>query len=154
MDKNQELNSEQKQYPKYSYARKNMSKMESGQEKIERIPLWLGTVMIIVALGIDGLQALLTYFIIGISVNWLIAIGADTAFTIWFWTRDVQFVRSPKILAVWGGQALIGLIPGLNALPELTLAVLSIVIITRAEDKGGIIGSVANIAQGKISNNG
>ena len=48
-----------------------------------------------------------------------------------------------------GIQAVVGLIPILNTLPELTLGIIAIVLITRDEDKGGLLGKAVSVAQGK-----
>ena len=63
----------------------------------------------------------------------------------------VSFTSSSKRLALMLATAIIGMIPILNILPELTLGVLGMVLLVRAEDRGGIIGTVANTAQAKIS---
>jgi len=104
------------------------------------------------ALSIDGFNALLNLVVIGEVLSSIISVAATLAFTIWFWMLGVSFVKSPKKLAAMGGQAIIGLIPVLNTLPELTVGVLATALMTMAEDKGGIIGKAAGVAQGKIGN--
>jgi hypothetical protein len=70
-------------------------------------------------------------------VNWIAAIFAWMTFGLWFLMRGVGFIN-PKKLATWGVAALIGLIPALSAIPELTLAVAVTIMLVRAEDRLGI----------------
>ncbi len=122
------------------------------EEKKERIKTWMLVAMGTTALSIDGFNALLNLVVIGEVLSSIISVAATLAFTIWFWMLGVSFVKSPKKLAAMGGQAIIGLIPVLNTLPELTVGVLATALMTMAEDKGGIIGKAAGVAQGKIGN--
>jgi hypothetical protein len=62
----------------------------------------------------------------------------------------VSFTKNPKNLASMGIQAIIGMIPGADMLPELTVAIIIIVILTRAEDKGGMLGKAVNMAEKKM----
>ena len=56
----------------------------------------------------------------------------------------VSFITSPKRLATMAVQAVAEIIPGLDALPVLTVGTILLIIITRSEDKGGIIGKIAD----------
>jgi hypothetical protein len=120
------------------------------EEKKERIKIWMGAALVTVALGIDGFQAILNLLVIGEFLSPVISVGADLLFIIWFWMLGLGFIKSPKKFATMGLVALIGLIPALDTLPELTLGILVIVLMTRAEDKGGILRKVASVAQGKM----
>lgn len=120
------------------------------EEKKERIPLWLGICMVVVAACIDIFEAVLDVLLIGEVLSPVISVCADMGFWIWFKMRGVQFTKDPKNFMAMGIQALIGLMPGLNILPELTLGVLSIVIFTRITDKSNALGKIASAAQGKI----
>lgn len=118
---------------------------EAKEELKTTISNWMGWALIITAGSIDAFQALLNLLIVGQVFSTIISVGADTLFIIWFWLLGVSFIKSPRKLTAMGVQALAGLIPVLNTLPELTLGVMAVVLITRSEDKGGIIGKAANI---------
>ena len=117
-----------------------------SEEKI-RIAYWMGVSMLVVAVSIDAFNALLNVLVIGEFLSSIISVAATTLFVIWFWMLGVSFVKSPKKLAAMGGQALIGLIPVINTLPELTAGVAITLFLTWGEDKNGIIGRVANTTQ-------
>lgn len=106
----------------------------------------MGALMIITAACIDIFEALLDLLVIGEFLSPIISICADLVFWIWFKILGVSFTKNPKNFAVMGMQALVGLMPGVDALPELTLGVLTIVILTRSEDKGGLLAKTAGIA--------
>ena len=126
-----------------------MAASQQQEEKKERIPLWLGACMVIVAACIDIFEAILDILLIGEILSPIISVCADVGFWIWFKILGVGFTKNPKNLAAMGIQALIGITPGLDILPELTLGVLVIVLTTRSEDKGGLLGKAASMAQGK-----
>lgn len=115
------------------------------QKNKEKISKMMGGAMVATALIIDGFQALLNFFIIGAFVNPVIAFVSTSLFTIWFWMLGVSFVNKPKNIAAMGIQTIIGVLPIINTLPELSLAVLSIVIMTRAENSNGALGSIKKI---------
>lgn len=117
------------------------------EEKKQRIKVWMAACMIIVALCIDGFQALLTFVGIGLVLGPIIGVAAYFGFWIWFMLLGVSFIKSPKKLGAIGGAALIEM--SLSFLPGFTAGVTAVVLMTMAEDKGGIIGEVASVAQGK-----
>lgn len=123
---------------------------QQSEEKKERIKVWMGAILIITALSIDAFEGLLNLVGIGEALSPIISVCADTLFVIWFWILGLGFAKNPKILAAMSIQALVGLIPVINTLPELTLGITAIVLMTMAEDKGGIIGQAAGAMQGKI----
>jgi len=140
MDENQQQNRAPLRRPVMQYS-------QTEPPKKERIKTWMGAAIVITALTINAFVALLDLVGIGdIGIGSVILAVANLLFIIWFWFLDVSFTKNPKNLAVMGIQALIGLIPLVNALPELTVGVLIIVLMTRAEDKGGLLGKVVNIA--------
>jgi hypothetical protein len=121
------------------------------EEKKERIKTWMGTTIVLTALLVNGVVALLNFVVIGdVGLGSIILGVANLPFILWFWFLDVSFTKNPKNLAVMVIQALIGLIPILNTLPELTVGVLIIVLLTRAEDKGGMLGKAVSLAEGKM----
>lgn len=69
-------------------------------------------------------------------VNWLVAVFAWLTFGLWFAILGVGLI-SPKKFAVWGTSAVVGVIPAISALPELTAAIILTVLIVRAEEKLG-----------------
>ncbi len=118
------------------------------EQKRERIKVWVGLSLVILALCIDGFQALLTAVGIGLVLGPVISVAAYTAFGIIFAMFGVSFIKSPKKLGVVGGSALIEIF--LSFLPGFSAGVVAVVLMTMAEDKGGIIGKAASAAQGKI----
>lgn len=106
--------------------------------------------MIITAASIDGFQALLNLIGIGNFFSWIISPVASFLFILWCWILGLGFMTNYKRFAAMAIQATAGFIPVLNTLPELTLGIIAIVIITRAEDKGGIIGKAAGVAKGSL----
>ena len=117
-----------------------------------RISWWMGWAMIITAISIDLFEALLNVLIIGEFLSPIISICADVLFWIWFMILGVSFSKNPKNLATMLIQALIGLMPGLDILPELTVGVFVLVKLTQSEDKGGIIGKMAHAAAPVMQN--
>ncbi len=106
------------------------------EEKRERISKATGWCMVGTAAFIDLLEILFTALAIGLVLNPIISICADLGFWIWFKMHSVSFIKKPKNLAAMGIQGIVGLIPGLDALPELTLGVLVLVKLTQSEDRG------------------
>lgn len=138
------------QTPNRTPLRRPVMQYAEPEEKKERIPLWLGACMVVVAACIDIFEAILDVLLIGEVLSPIISVCADIIFWIWFKTRGVQFTKDPKNFMAMGIQALIGLTPGLDILPELTLGVLSIVVFTRIVDKSNALAKVAGATQGKI----
>lgn len=137
------------QTPNRTALRRPRTVAEAREEIKTTISNWMGVALIATAGCIDLFQALLNILIVGEVFSTIISVCADFVFIIWFWMLGISFTKNPKNLAAMGGQALIGLIPVINTLPELTLGVLAVVLITKAEDKGGLLGKAAGMAQGK-----
>lgn len=129
--------------PKYSQLRNFVR--ESTPDRYQRIKLWMGACLVIVALGIDGFQFILGLVGLGVVVNSVISPAADFLFILWFWLCGVTFIKSPKRISILAIVAIIGLIPVLNLFPELSLGVLATVLSVWAEDGGGIIGTATNM---------
>ena len=125
-----------------------LNKMDEAikPDRYQRIKWWMGACLVITAFGIDGFQFLLGLVGLGVVVNSVIGPAANFLFILWFWLCGVTFVRSPKRIAIIIITAIIGVIPVLNMLPELTLGVLATVLSVWAEDSGGIIGKAAGAA--------
>jgi hypothetical protein len=139
------------QTPNQTALRRPVIQYAETKEKRERITKTMGVMLVTVALSINAFVALLNFLVIGeFFISSIILSCADLIFIIWFWMLGVSFTKNPKNLAAMGIQAIIGLVPLINTLPELTLGILAIVLMTRAEDKGGLLGKAANLAQTKI----
>jgi hypothetical protein len=110
-------------------------------EKKERIPTWMAISMIVVALCIDILTLIP---IVGSGVS----VAAYVAFFIWFKMRGVVFSKNFKNLGSFAGSAIIEFF--FSPLPAFTAAIVALIFFTRAEDKGGLLGKAASLAQGKI----
>ena len=102
----------------------------------------------LIALVIDIIQALLVETVIGGTI---ISVAADTLFVILFWLRGVHIVGNPKRFFAMSAQAVIALIPVINVLPELTVGIIAVCLITRTEDSGSTLGQVAGFVQGKMA---
>ena len=120
------------------------------EEKKERIKTWMAACMIIVALCIDLAQAILTAVGIGLILGPIMSVVSYFTYWIWFLMLKVSFTKSPKKLATTGISALIEVF--LSFLPAFTLGVATVIIMTKAEDKGGLIGKAVGMAQGKMPN--
>ena len=116
---------------------------ESSKPKVTyRISTIIGILMVSVALIYDIAQALLTFIGIGFLVNWIITLWANLTFWFWFTLHGISF-WSPKRAGIMGVGNLIEWIPGLNALPACSAAVLLLWLNTRAED---VLAQVSPIA--------
>jgi len=112
----------------------NTVAIPSMQER-HRIGTLTATAMTTVALFIDGLQALLTFLIIGFIINPLIQIFAWILFYLWFHFNDVKMLEGGlrKAILFFGG-GILELIPIINALPVWTLTTGATILIVKQED--------------------
>jgi hypothetical protein len=141
---------EEEVQPKQKLIRRSVPLPAQPEQKKERIKVWVAFMLATLVLSIDGFQALLGTFAIGIAVNSVITAVAYFAFWVIFMLMGVSFIENPKSLAAIGISGLAELIPALNMLPALSAGVISVILITMAEDKGGIIGEAAGLMQGKF----
>lgn len=120
------------------------------EEKRERIKTWMAACIVIVALCIDLFEMLLTWLGIGVFITPVIVPCVTLIFWIWYKFLDIPFVSSPKNFANLTITSLFELIPGLDAIPLIsfgwTVGAIIMVIMVRAEDKGGILGEISNMA--------
>ena len=121
--------------------------MEDNVGRYKRIKIWMAACLVIVAFLIDGIQALFTLLVIGVVLNPVISVGADFLFWLWFQLLGISTISNPKKFFVMLAQAIGESISGVDALPLLTAGVIGIILLTWAEDSGGIIGKVANVAE-------
>jgi hypothetical protein len=102
------------------------------------------TVMAIIAFLFDLLEiALLLIWGVGLVLNRLVVFVKWWIFWFWFGSKDVPFLKldskkSVQRFAVIGITSVIGIIPGLGALPEFTIGIIALGLLVKAEDKVGI----------------
>lgn len=116
------------------------------QEHRQRIKWWMAGCLVCTAILVDIIQALLTLVAIGVVLSPIITVGATFLFWIWYMMLGVSFMTNPKRLATFAAESLGELIPAADALPLWTIGTIMTIIITRSEDKGGIIGKAAHVA--------
>jgi hypothetical protein len=128
--------------------------MVDQNTKKQRISNSTMTVMVIIAFLFDLLEiALLLIWGIGLVLNRLVVFIKWWIFWFWFGAKDVPFAKldskkSVQRLAIMAITVLIGIIPGLGALPEFTVGIIALCLLVKAEDKIGVstnqIDSVVN----------
>lgn len=84
--------------------------------------------MVVVALFFDALGALFT----PIAMYWVVTIVAYLTFFVWFRLYGITFLK-PKRLVTAGGSLIVELIPIINVLPAITLAVAIIALEAKAK---------------------
>jgi hypothetical protein len=131
--------------------RRPVMQYQQPEEKKERITKITAAFMIITAASIDIFEAVLDVLIIGEVLSPIISICADIGFWIWFKIHGVSFTKNPKNFTAMGVQALVGILPGVDILPELTVGVVVIVLATRSEDKGGLLSKATGALGGVLS---
>ncbi len=110
------------------------------EEKKPRIKHWMFWALCIAAGSIDLIELVLDLFVIGEVVSPFISVGADFLFWLWFKILGVSFAKKPDVLGAWIAQAIVGLIPAVDALPELTVAVVLTARSIMKEDGNWIFG--------------
>lgn len=134
-----------KHLPKFGREARGIDTEQTGEtEKKQRIEGWMAACLVTFAGSVDLFQALLTFIAVGVVLAPVISVGVSFILWLWLSMLGVSFITSPKRLATMTVQAVAEIIPGLDALPVLTVGVILLIIITRSEDKGGIIGKVAD----------
>lgn len=90
------------------------------------------TLLILVALGIDGIQAFLNFIVIGVVVNWIVSIVAWLLFYVWLKNLGISRSIAPdserKILMFLGLAFGFEILPILNTLPGWTAFAIGAVI--------------------------
>lgn len=106
--------------------------------------------IIAIALVIDGLQFLLDFTVLLSPLTIFVGFVSVLFFNLWFLVfHRVSFTQGKYALAKMGavmGTAVITVIPFLNGIPEITLGVLTTIILSRLEDAHLSIGSIAQTA--------
>lgn len=102
-----------------------------SSEKKERINTTNASLMIGTALILDVISA-------APIVGQIVAdVGSFVIFLIWFLILGLPLL-SPKKITVYAVSFVVSIVPVLSALPEITLAIVAFILITRAEDKLGV----------------
>ena len=70
-------------------------------------------------------------------LNILVDIIAWLIFGLWFTLRGISFLN-PRRFATFAVSFIVGLIPILSILPELTLAIIATILMVKSEDRLGI----------------
>lgn len=101
----------------------------------QRIGNTTAVMMICVALFFDALQILATVAVIGVVIGPLVSLFAFLTFFTWFKIKGIPFVAGRKRVGVWVLTGLAEFLPLLGAIPAVTLGIIAVILITKAEDK-------------------
>ncbi len=99
--------------------------------RISDITKWL---MLGTALFIDLLELLLTALAVGTVANWATWLASWIIFPVWFIINGAPYTQNKKMAQGAVVGMIVGLIPIVNALPELTTVVFLNIKATREED--------------------
>ncbi len=124
------------------------------EEKKDHIKTWIGLSMIIFAFCVDLIEMFLEWLGIGVlGFSSLLSIYTSVTFYIWFKLHEVNFMGSPKKLGTSLVTSILEIVTGLDAIGGFiwTIGTILMVIIVKAEDKGGALGKVAGAAQNKLT---
>jgi hypothetical protein len=94
--------------------------------------------MIAIAAIFDLLQFLLTLTVIGSLLAWLVTVFAGMIFFVWFLILGINYFSGKKAAAKVGtilSTSVLEFIPILNALPTITIGVITIALVSRMEDR-------------------
>lgn len=114
-----------------------------------RISKIMAILLILLALSIDVAELVLEWLGIGIlGLSTLLSVCATVAFWVWFKILEVPFIASPKKFFTLALTCLAEIIPGLDAIGGFfwTAGTIILVLMVRAEDKGGVVGKISSAA--------
>lgn len=121
-------------------------------ESRERIKDWMAVALVAFAFFVDLSEFVITWigFIkIGGIVSSVVSVVAGFVFWLWFLMLGVPAVSNVKQFAVRGVTFALEIFPFLDAIPLLswawTMGTIATIIITRSEDKGGIISKATGV---------
>ena len=141
-------------YPLYSQQRlRDMEEMqmkaeaEAEPEKHQRISRRMKWLLLSVAALIDIIVLILSFFAIGEVISPIVVGPIWFGFWVWFKILDVSFVENPSRLVASIAQAVGEFIPFISALPFWTTGTYIIIKVTQSEDRGGLLGKVASVAE-------
>ena len=99
--------------------------MDPKEARYKTISKWMAACLVAVAVLIEIIEAILGFLGIGdVGVDSAISVAADALFVFWFWMLGVTFMKNPGRMYAMMIQALVGLIPFLDILPELSIGVI------------------------------
>ncbi len=128
-----------------------------GPKKEQRIGILSAIMMVALAFLFDVFQFLATFLNIvpglGVALCLYISMLSFSAFFVWFALKGVDYLdRNGAVkLIVIIATTVTELIPLVDALPAITLGVLSLIIITRAEDSGIDLNAVRKARFAKMT---
>jgi hypothetical protein len=113
--------------------------MERGEGRVSyRIGGVTVAFMLALALVLDLVQILLTLTGVGALLAWLVTAVGTTAFGIWFLLMRVNYFSGRKAaqkMAATLAGVVAEFVPVINALPAMTISVIAVVLLSRAEDR-------------------
>lgn len=110
----------------------------------KRISNLVAGLMLGTALIFDGLQALLTFTLIGSVASPLVTFAAVSVFALWFLIYGINYIGGRKAgikLASTVGATVAELVPLINGLPAITLGVLGVIYASRKEDEENAVAA-------------
>lgn len=129
---------------------------EQKPEVNYRIKWWMAIFLVSFAVLIDVAELLITWagvVAVGGLISTLISIIGGFTFWLWYLLLRVPAFGNPKQLATRSATFIIEIIPLLDAIPILafawTIGTIISVVISRSEDKGGVLGKLASGAVAK-----
>lgn len=128
------------------------------EEKPERIKMWMAVCLFLFAVFIDLAELLITWLglvAVGGLLSTIVSSTGGFIFWIWYLILRVPAMSNPKQFIVRLSTFAIEIIPFLDAIPFIswawTIGTIVTIVMTRSEDKGGIISKATGVIQGKIS---
>ena len=91
--------------------------------------------MLVISLIFEFFSFLLNLTVVGSFFVWLVNGIAWAIFASWFWIKGISYIENPKLLRNFIISYLIGIIPIVNALPEVTVGLSAQILQIRKEDK-------------------
>lgn len=109
--------------------------------------------IVAVAFTADLAELVLEWLGIGLAVNIVTTPAYALIFWIWYKLLDIPFIASPKKFFTLTVTCLAELVPGLDAMGGFlwTAGAIIMVIMVRAEDKGGMIGNLSGASMGLMA---
>lgn len=128
------------------------------EEKPERIKMWMAVCLVLFAIATDLTEFIITWLGL-VKIGGLLStiVSAVAGFILWIWwlILGVPAISNPKQFIVRFSTFVIEIIPFLDAIPFIswawTIGTIVTIVMTRSEDKGGIISKATGVIQGKIS---
>ncbi len=109
------------------------SQQQETVENKREIPYSTVVLMLCLAGIFDAIQAILSFFAIGVIISPFISMFASMTFWFWFSTYEVSFIDRRRFLALFGG-GVAELIPVVDALPFWIGSVWYIIGTTKAKE--------------------